>query len=89
VRGKLKLVIEIDGESHEGRFSYDMQRQQFLESMGLTVIMLPQRGRLDGCEPSQRRPFLFVLKPALFLFTIKLFLVRYVVLDLVQLKAYC
>ena len=35
---KLKLVIEIDGESHEGRFSYDMQRQQFLESMGLTVI---------------------------------------------------
>jgi hypothetical protein len=38
VRGKLKLVIEIDGESHEGRFSYDMQRQQFLESMGLTVI---------------------------------------------------
>ncbi len=38
MRGKLKLVIEIDGESHEGRFSYDMQRQQFLESMGLTVI---------------------------------------------------
>ena len=35
---KLKLVIEIDGEGHEGRFSYDMQRQQFLESMGLTVI---------------------------------------------------
>jgi hypothetical protein len=32
------VVIEIDGESHEGRFSYDMQRQQFLESMGLTVI---------------------------------------------------
>ena len=35
---KLKLVIEIDGESHYGRFSYDMERQQFLESMGVTVL---------------------------------------------------
>ena len=38
LRGTEGVVIEIDGESHEGRFSYDMQRQQFLESMGLTVI---------------------------------------------------
>ncbi len=38
LRGIEGFVIEIDGESHEGRFSYDMQRQQFLESMGLTVI---------------------------------------------------
>ena len=35
---KLKLIIEIDGESHDGRFSYDMQRQSFLESMGLIVL---------------------------------------------------
>jgi len=35
---KLKLIIEIDGESHDGRFSYDMQRQSFLESTGLTVL---------------------------------------------------
>lgn len=35
---KLKLVIEIDGESHDGRFICDMQRQSFLESMGLTVL---------------------------------------------------
>ena len=35
---KLKLVIEIDGESHDGRFSYDMQRQSFLESIGLIVL---------------------------------------------------
>jgi len=38
LRGTEGVVIEIDGEGHEGRFSYDMQRQQFLESMGLTVI---------------------------------------------------
>ena len=38
LRGTEGVVIEIDGESHEGRFSYDMQRQQFLESRGLTVI---------------------------------------------------
>lgn len=34
----LQLVIEIDGESHNGRFDYDMGRQQFLESLGLTVL---------------------------------------------------
>jgi very-short-patch-repair endonuclease len=35
---KLKLVIEVDGESHNGKFSYDMRRQRFLESLGLTVL---------------------------------------------------
>ena len=35
---KLGLVIEIDGESHSGKFDYDMRRQQFLESIGLTVL---------------------------------------------------
>ena len=35
---KLRLVIEIDGESHDGRFLYDVERQKFLESVGLTVI---------------------------------------------------
>src|SRR4030066_661126 len=35
---RLQLVIEIDGESHNGRFDYDMERQRFLESLGLTVL---------------------------------------------------
>jgi very-short-patch-repair endonuclease len=35
---KLRLVIEIDGESHDGRFRYDAERQKFLESIGLTVL---------------------------------------------------
>lgn len=35
---KLSLVIEIDGESHHGKVSSDMRRQQFLESLGLTVL---------------------------------------------------
>ncbi len=35
---KLRLVIEIDGESHNGRFSHDVERQKFLESIGLTVL---------------------------------------------------
>ena len=36
--GKLRLVIEIDGESHDGRFRYDAKREKFLESIGLTVL---------------------------------------------------
>jgi len=36
---KLKLVIEIDGESHrEENFEYDIERQNWLESIGLTVL---------------------------------------------------
>jgi very-short-patch-repair endonuclease len=35
---KLRLVIEIDGESHDGRFRYDAERQKFLESIGLTAL---------------------------------------------------
>ncbi len=35
---RLRLVIEIDGDSHHGRFSRDKGRQEFLESMGLTVL---------------------------------------------------
>ena len=44
---KLNLVIDNpltpfvkgeDGESHNGKYSYDMQRQSFLESMRLTVL---------------------------------------------------
>lgn len=36
---KLKLVIEIDGESHdEDSFEYDMNRQHWLETNGLTIL---------------------------------------------------
>ena len=32
------LVVEIDGESHAQRGEYDIRRQRFLESQGLTVL---------------------------------------------------
>ncbi|TVQ04040.1 MAG: endonuclease domain-containing protein [Balneolaceae bacterium] len=36
---KLRLVIEIDGNSHdECKFEYDMKRQNYLESLGFTVL---------------------------------------------------
>lgn len=36
---KLKLVIEIDGDSHdEYKFEYDIKRQNWLESIGLFVL---------------------------------------------------
>jgi very-short-patch-repair endonuclease len=35
---KLKLVIEIDGESHWLRFSKDGRRQEYLEQMGIEVL---------------------------------------------------
>jgi len=36
---QLKLVIEIDGDSHnEGNYKYDLKRQKWLESIGLTIL---------------------------------------------------
>jgi len=35
---KLKLVIEIDGESHNEKSDYDEKREKYLESLGLKVI---------------------------------------------------
>jgi len=35
---RLKLVIEIDGDSHEGKEEADKIRQEKLESLGLTVM---------------------------------------------------
>jgi len=41
---ELKLVIEIDGDSHdEENFEYDMKRQNWLESIGLTVLRFDDR----------------------------------------------
>mgnify|MGYP005862216865 CR=1 FL=1 len=35
---KLRLVIEIDGDSHNGKQAYDKKRQNRLESLGCTVL---------------------------------------------------
>ena len=35
-----RLAIELDGESHVGRFEYDDTRQKWLESQGLHVLRL-------------------------------------------------
>lgn len=35
---KLKLIVEIDGSSHFAKSEEDYNRQQFLESMGYTVL---------------------------------------------------
>ena len=35
---KLKLVLEIDGDSHDGKEEADRIRQEKLESLGLTVL---------------------------------------------------
>ena len=35
---QLKLVIEIDGFSHDFKMDYDQKRQEFLEKLGLKVL---------------------------------------------------
>lgn len=40
---KLKLVIEIDGSSHDNKVIYDTIRHEYLESLGLTVLHVDDR----------------------------------------------
>lgn len=35
---KLKLVIEVDGDSHNDKYIYDANRDKYLRSLGLTVL---------------------------------------------------
>ena len=35
---KLKLVIEIDGESHDGKIQEDKTREEKLKSLGLNIL---------------------------------------------------
>ena len=41
--GKLRLVIEIDGESHADKAEEDKIRQQWLESIGINVLRFYDR----------------------------------------------
>ena len=41
---KLKLAIEIDGESHRFRYGADMLRQKHLENMGVYVLRFNDLG---------------------------------------------
>ncbi len=44
------VVIEIDGSSHDGREEYDKQRDEFLISLGLTVIHIKAEDVLRNIE---------------------------------------
>jgi very-short-patch-repair endonuclease len=48
---RLKLVLEIDGDSHEGKEEADKMRQEKLETLGLTVMRfwdLDVKSNVDG-----------------------------------------
>ena len=40
---KLRLVIEIDGASHNFQAEYDLKRQRNLEKLGLTVLRFTEK----------------------------------------------
>lgn len=44
------LAVEIDGESHDHRGEYDIRRQRYLESQGLTVLRVSNDDVLEDPE---------------------------------------
>ena len=47
---ELNLVIEIDGSSHNTREEYDIQRDKYMEDLGLRVIRISKEGVLHYIE---------------------------------------
>ncbi|MFA7298546.1 MAG: endonuclease domain-containing protein [Candidatus Absconditabacterales bacterium] len=47
---KLKLCIEIDGESHEGKGEYDEQRDQIVQLLGIKIIRYHEKDVLKKLE---------------------------------------
>jgi very-short-patch-repair endonuclease len=45
-----KLVVELDGESHEGRQSYDENREVFLRNLGLKIVRVTNDEVLDNLD---------------------------------------
>ncbi len=43
-----RLIIELDGDAHENKETYDSNRQAFLESQGLTVLRFWNSDVLDN-----------------------------------------
>jgi very-short-patch-repair endonuclease len=41
---ELGLIFEIDGESHDFKGEYDVQREIYLQSLGLQIVHIPDRG---------------------------------------------
>ena len=47
---KLRLVIEIDGSSHDNKIEYDTKREQYLQSIGLTILHLDNSDVLHNID---------------------------------------
>jgi very-short-patch-repair endonuclease len=45
-----QLIVEVDGESHEGNQQQDRERQQFLESQGYTVLRVTNDDVIQDLE---------------------------------------
>ena len=45
-----KLIVEIDGPTHEGRKAYDTERTHILETMGYHVMRLSNEDCFDDME---------------------------------------
>ena len=59
---KLKLVIEIDGDSHSNMKVYDYHRTSFLKSRGLKVIRFTNRDILYNLEGVKEALFMEISK---------------------------
>ena len=49
------VVLEIDGSSHDNKVAYDLEREAFLASLGLTIIHIPAEDVLSRLDTVMAR----------------------------------
>ena len=47
---RLALVIEVDGNSHDNKYEYDTERDEYLKSLGLNILRLDNSDVLFGVD---------------------------------------
>lgn len=40
---ELKLVVEVDGSSHDDKYEYDVGRDEYMRSIGITVLRIEDK----------------------------------------------
>jgi|SRR5699024_5452392 len=58
----LRMVVEIDGSSHNGKEAYDARREKYLEDLGLKIYRISDRRVKHDLENVMRELEEFVIK---------------------------
>lgn len=59
-----RVVIEVDGASHQGKEAYDAKRERYLMNKGLNILRVTNKTVLTtNCEPLRKQILAYPVQP--------------------------